>query len=70
MKIVLPGKKSRTLEGQLTVGELKARGLIPKEYSLARKDPETQAVQQLKDEDLVGANDLVYGVPRHIQGGR
>lgn len=66
--IILPGKKSLTVEGLPTLGDLKAQGLVPDACSLVRKDAQSGAVRQLQDTDSLGGEDLVFAVPRHIQG--
>lgn len=66
--IVLPGKKSLTIAGGQTLADLKQQGLVPPACSLVRKDPQTGAVQQLQETDPVAGEDLIYAVPRHIQG--
>jgi hypothetical protein len=69
-KIFLPGKNSITVEGQPTLGDLKRQGLIPGEYRLVRKDPQTGALRQLQDSDPIAGDDLVHATPRHVQGAR
>lgn len=66
-KIVLPGKKSVTVEGRPTIGDLKRQGLVPPEYALVRKDA-TGTVRQVRDDEPVGGEDFVFAVPRHVQG--
>lgn len=66
--IVLPGKKSLTIDGAQTLADLKQQGLVPQACSLVRKDPATGAVRQLQDTDPVGGDELVFAVPRHVQG--
>jgi len=66
--IILPGKKSLTIEGGQTLADLKQQGLVPPACSLVRKDPQTGAVRQLQETDRVGGEDLIFAVPRHIQG--
>ncbi len=68
--IVLPGKRQVTVEGQPTLGDLKRQGLVPQACQLVRKDAQTGAVRQLADADPVAGDDLVFAVPRHIQGAR
>lgn len=67
-KIFLPGKQSLTIEGQPTLGDLKRQNLVPGDYRLVRKDAQTGAMKQLQDTDPVAGDDLVYAVPRHVQG--
>lgn len=67
-KIFLPGKKSITIDGEPTLGDLKRQNLVPGDYRLVRKDAQTGAMRQLQDTDPVAGEDLVYAVPRHVQG--
>ena len=66
--IILPGKKSLTVDGRPTLGDLKAQGVVPGTLQLVRKDANGTAVRQLQDHDTVGDDDLVFSVPRHVQG--
>ncbi len=66
--IVLPGKKQVTVQDRVTLGDLKLQGLVPAACQLVRKDPRTGAVRQLADAEVVTGDDLVFAVPRHVQG--
>lgn len=66
--IVLPGKKSLTIEGGQTLADLKQQGLLSQTYRLVVKDPQTGAVRQLQETDPIAGEDLIYAIPRHVQG--
>jgi len=66
--IVLPGKKSVTIEGQPTLADLKQQALVPAAYRLVRKDS-AGVVRELRDDEPVGGEDVVFAVPSHRQGG-
>jgi hypothetical protein len=66
--IVLPGKKAVMVDRPQTLADLKQQGLVPPSFQLVRKDPQTGAVRQLQDSEAVAGDDLVFAVPRHIQG--
>lgn len=68
-KIVLPGKKEMTVEGPMTLGQLKQQGVVPATYHVARKDS-TGTLRQMTDSDPVAGEDIVFAIPHHVQGAR
>jgi hypothetical protein len=66
--IILPGKKSVKVQERQTPRELKLQGLLPEACRLVRKDPQTGAIRQIQDADPIAGEDLVFAVPRHVQG--
>ena len=67
-KIVYPGNKCQTLESDKVLSGLEVKGLVDPEFALVKKDPKSGKVCQLKDQDIVAENDIIYAEPKHNAG--
>ena len=67
-KIVYPGKKCQTLEGDQVLSGLQVKGLVDPRFTLVKKDPKSGAVCQLRDDEIVAEKEVIYAEPKHDSG--